>query len=145
MIHCSGEVKKERLSKKATHWAIPAGLEGVAPVPEKRPTLRKGSRGEAVKECQEKLMALGYDVGSTGADGIYGTKTEEAVRTFQKEHALGIDGICGPKTGAALDAAQPGSEPEPQERTWTVTIHGVTEDLAKSICAAWFGSTMTEE
>lgn len=142
MIHCSGEVKKERLSKKVTHWAIPAGLEGVAPVPEKRPTLRKGSRGEAVKECQEKLMALGYDVGRTGADGIYGTKTAEAVRTFQADHPpMVADGICGQLTWAAIEEALKGGGAV----LYTVTIPHLAKHHAEALVGNYTGAVMAPE
>ena len=57
--------------------------------------LRKGSRGEAVREMQEKLIALGYDLGKCGADGIFGRKTLAAVKKFQKANGLKADGICG--------------------------------------------------
>ena len=38
-------------------------------------------------------------------DGDYGRGTEAAVKSFQKDHELTADGICGPKTWGALDAA----------------------------------------
>lgn len=57
-------------------------------------TIRKGSRGEAVKTLQTKL-------GIT-ADGIFGAQTELAVKNFQREKGLAIDGIVGAKTWAAL-------------------------------------------
>ena len=75
-----------------------------------RLTLRKGSTGSAVKELQTLLIAAGYDVGSTGADGIYGSETLSAVRAYQSDHGLTPDGVCGPKTWAALEGAS-----EPQE------------------------------
>ena len=57
-------------------------------------TIRKGSRGEDVATLQRKLKLI--------ADGIFGSITDEAVRDFQKSHALTVDGIVGPKTWAAL-------------------------------------------
>lgn len=60
-------------------------------------TLSKlGSRGDEVKKIQNKLKQLGYSVGS--ADGIYGTKTRNAVIKFQKNCGITADGIAGPKT-----------------------------------------------
>lgn len=110
MIHCSGEVKKEKLSKRCTHWAVPKGLDGDVPV--SKPTLRRGSTGPYVVECQEDLIMLGYDVGPSGADGKYGARTAAAVAAFQKDNGLKADGICGPLTWAALDeAVGPGPEP----------------------------------
>lgn len=140
MIHCSGEVKKEKLSKKVTHWAVPKGLEGVIPVPDTRPTLRKGSSGPYVLQAQTRLIELGYDLGRSGADGKFGAKTVEAVRTFQKEHALGIDGIIGPKTWEALDK---GSKPAPVA-TYSVTIRGLTSEKADEIIGKYGGEKSAE-
>ena len=67
--------------------------------PDYRPTLKKGSTGEYVKELQGYLLKLGYDLGSYGADGDYGSATETAVKLYQTEHALTpVDGICGDAT-----------------------------------------------
>jgi peptidoglycan hydrolase-like protein with peptidoglycan-binding domain len=63
------------------------------------PTLRKGSQGKDVKYLQDILNSLGYSV---IADGIFGTKTEAAVKKFQKDNGLVVDGIVGAKTWAAL-------------------------------------------
>ena len=68
-----------------------------------KPTIRRGSKGEYVTLCQTKLLALGYDLGSYGADGSFGAKTVEAVKKFQKDRGLTADGIVGPMTWAELD------------------------------------------
>lgn len=57
---------------------------------------RYGSTGSEVKKIQTTLKSLGYYNGSV--DGIYGTKTKNAVVAFQKNCGLTADGICGPKT-----------------------------------------------
>lgn len=62
------------------------------------PQMRKGDRGEHVKTLQTLLIAKGYDLGSAGADGIFGTKTDSAVRVFQKSIGTTVDGIVGVKT-----------------------------------------------
>lgn len=64
--------------------------------------LVRGSRGANVQALQAKLIALGYNLGSGGADGIFGNDTYKAVRKFQKDNNLGIDGIVGPNTARAL-------------------------------------------
>lgn len=51
-------------------------------------------------------MAAGYDVGSSGADGIYGTNTEKAVRQYQQNNGLSVDGIAGEQTLGALYGSQ---------------------------------------
>ena len=48
------------------------------------------------------LIAGGYDVGKYGADGEFGADTEKAVRTFQRENELDVDGIAGKDTVTAL-------------------------------------------
>lgn len=63
-------------------------------------TLKIGNRGEEVKELQEKLNQLGFDCGKV--DGIFGTKTQNAVKQFQKVFLLTQDGIVGPKTSDVL-------------------------------------------
>ena len=60
--------------------------------------LRKGDRGEAVQEMQEALIERGYDLGKWGADGIFGKQTLKAVKAFQRDCGLKVDGICGPLT-----------------------------------------------
>ncbi len=62
-------------------------------------TIRKGSTGEVVTALQTRLIALGY---ALDADGIFGQKTENAVKMFQASRGLTADGICGPNTWAAL-------------------------------------------
>ena len=83
----------------------PAPAQDPQPEPAKKPTIRKGSKGTYVKECQNDLIKLGYDVGKTGADGKFGNCTDKAVRAFQKDKKLKVDGIVGAKTWEALDNA----------------------------------------
>lgn len=69
------------------------------------PTIRKGAINEYVKELQTILVALGYDIGKTGIDSNFGSKTQQAVRNFQKDKNLKVDGIVGKATWGALGAA----------------------------------------
>lgn len=79
----------------------PAPTPAPAPTPPKedgkRPILRPGDRGDAVKAVQAKL--------GVEADGIFGPATEAALRKFQSAHHLDPDGIVGPRTWAAIDGA----------------------------------------
>ena len=59
-----------------------------------------GSRGSEVTQIQTKLKRWGYYNGSV--DGIYGTKTQEAVKYFQRKNGLTVDGIAGPATLKAM-------------------------------------------
>jgi hypothetical protein len=68
----------------------------VAPAPVARPTIRRGSSGDAVRELQTKLFV----------DGVFGPNTEDAVRRFQHSHGLTVDGIVGPQTWDKLDEVE---------------------------------------
>lgn len=56
--------------------------------------------GDDVRQLQERLLEMGYDVGR--ADGILGRRTAAALANFQRECGLVPDGVCGPGTMAAL-------------------------------------------
>ena len=58
------------------------------------PTLRRGSRGCYVMILQDALSTLGYQTGSR-IDGIFGARTEQALRGYQKRTSLRVDGVCG--------------------------------------------------
>lgn len=68
-------------------------------------TLKQGSKGSDVKELQTTLINAGFDVGSSGADGIFGTKTAEAVKAYQKANGLSVDGIVGSQTWGSLSGS----------------------------------------
>lgn len=68
---------------------------------EKRPTLRLGSSGTDVTYLQQRLEAEGYNVGKI--DGDFGRKTENAVKAYQKDYGLKVDGIVGAKTWKSLE------------------------------------------
>ena len=55
-----------------------------------------------VKSMQELLIAKGFDCGPSGADGSFGSATEQAVKAFQRSRGIGPDGLCGKKTWSAL-------------------------------------------
>lgn len=61
------------------------------------PTLRRGSRGCYVMVLQDALSTLGYQTG-TRIDGLFGSKTEEALRGYQRRTSLSVDGVCGCNT-----------------------------------------------
>lgn len=66
-------------------------------------TLKQGSSGTEVRYLQENLAGLGYPVGTP--DGSYGPKTAEAVRQFQKDYGLTVDGNAGNATQTAIKNA----------------------------------------
>lgn len=69
-----------------------------------RPTVCRGSKGAYVTEAQKRLIAQGYGemLGTWGADGDFGPATEKAVKQFQRDNKLKVDGIIGVVTWDAL-------------------------------------------
>ena len=95
-----------------TKWGrLPASMmtytNGTAPAPVGPDdiVLSKGSKGEAVKELQEDLLALGYKLPKYGADGDFGSETQAAVRAFQLDHEIQPTGIADSVTLAAIETA----------------------------------------
>lgn len=68
------------------------------------PVLRQGNRGGAVLEAQRVLSLVGTSPGPR--DGIFGPRTQRAVRMFQRNHSLVADGVIGPRTWQALYRAE---------------------------------------
>lgn len=65
--------------------------------------LMRGHGGESVKALQERLQALGYDIGQAGPDGKFGKDLQAAVESFQRRNGgLVPDGKVGDKTYAKL-------------------------------------------
>ena len=73
----------------------PKVIPAVEPGPLKRPTLRRGMQNDTVKIIQRKL--------NVDQTGLFGTKTEAAIRELQRARGMVPDGIVGPKTWSALD------------------------------------------
>lgn len=74
--------------------------------------LAVGSTGAEVRDLQERLTQLGFEVEVTGT---YDQPTVAAVRSFQAQHGLAPDGVVGPSTEAALAAPEPAGSAEPVE------------------------------
>lgn len=66
------------------------------------PALKKGSKGGTVRAMQTLLIGYGYTCGCCGADGDFGEATEAALRNFQMDNRLIVNGICGLKDWAKL-------------------------------------------
>ena len=152
----AGVITSDVTNKKWTYWgelkAVDYDGTGPDPAPtptpgSDKPTLRKGSTGTYVVECQKDLIQLGYDLSPYGADGKYGDKTAAAVKAFQKDHPpLVADGICGPRTWAELDEAiQPQPDPGQLEELYTVTIEHLDLTQAKALCNAYPTASMKKE
>ena len=122
-----GVVKSKLNSRKPNFWGLMTkyydyGNTAITPLPtvetsetEPAPTvvknerhlgdrvLKNGHEGNDVKELQTNLIRLGYDCGKWGADGDFGDATEIAVRAFQQDNRLDVDGEFGPKSLAAME------------------------------------------
>lgn len=64
--------------------------------------LKKGCEGEDVKALQILLIGRGYSCGKYGADGDFGDDTRTAVKKYQKDKELEVDGIAGKQTMSSL-------------------------------------------
>lgn len=64
--------------------------------------IKKGSKGSAVAEIQRKLLLLGYNLGCSDEDGLFGSATERAVKSFQKTYGLKSSGIVDKETWQLL-------------------------------------------
>ena len=127
-VECSSGVQYfQKRNKKWTHYAVPKGITGGIPLPDSKPILKKGDKGPHVVDLQTELINRGYDLGKWGADGSFGKQTEKAVKAFQQDHGLAVDGIVGPATWDALADT-------PVQR-YTVHIPGMTEAQAGRLLA----------
>ncbi|MEU0113785.1 serine/threonine-protein kinase [Streptomyces bobili] len=63
---------------------------------------RQGDTGKRVLQVQCMLSKRGYGIGDSGADGVFGSGTETAVRGFQGDKGLTVDGIVAHDTWTAL-------------------------------------------
>ena len=72
------------------------------------PVLKRGSNDTAVRDLQEALKALGFDPGPV--DGFFGMATEVAVKAFQHQRGIAVDGVVGKVTWINIDEADQ-SEP----------------------------------
>ena len=91
---------------------------------------KKGSSGPTVSEIQTRLKNWGYYTGSV--DGVYGSKTEKAVRWFQQKNGLSADGQVGDETLAALGIPAGGAA---SDSTGSQSGSGSLDLLARLISA----------
>ncbi len=115
--------RDERFDRAMTQIGITpthAPSHGSPGTPAGNGVLVRGSKGDEVQAMQQKLSDLGY-LGKDGkplvADGDFGPSTLEAVKQFQRDHQLTVDGKAGGATLGALDAAtQQRAQASEQER-----------------------------
>lgn len=115
-LNLEGEPSSFYLGTETATGPVSGGLTGgTTSTSTSTSLLRIGSSGNAVRELQLALASLGYDVGPI--DGIFGPKTDAAVRAFQADAGITVDGLVGPITRAALGDAQAGTAPAEETTT----------------------------
>ena len=98
-----------------------AGGEVIGGDTDPEETLSYGSSGEAVKELQRNLQALGFFEGSIG--GNYLTLTEQAVRAYQSARGLTADGVATPELQKRIaQEAQGGGQPTPAPEQYPLAL-----------------------
>ena len=166
VIEAMGTINGVTMTKvtagKWTHWGELAGIDYVNTGNSEfiihnselyesetvKQTLRKGSKGDAVRELQTMLLKLGYDLGPCGIDGDFGKATEAAVRSFQSDHRLEVDGVVGKNTWAELINSEfiiHNSELSPAgggNLLYRVIISGLDLTQARALLNNYPGSTM---
>ena len=101
------------------------------------PTLRRGDKGEKVREMQRLLIDRGYALPKYGADGDFGAETESAVKHFQRDWDLTQDGVCGEKTWERLLTTLD------KPKHYTVTLTNLSKSEADDLVKKYNG-TMKE-
>ena len=138
----SGVTTTKVTATKWTHWGELTGVDYSGSQPqetETRKTVRRGSKGSDVKELQTLLSDRGYSVGPCGIDGDFGKDTEAAVRAFQRDRGLTVDGAVGKDTWTELLR-------EPiTGKTYTVTVSGLDRTQAGELQDRYPGSVIREE
>ena len=95
--------------------------------------LEVGSRGDDVVKVQKKLIQFGYMTGT--ADGRYGEATRDAVRRFQRNNGLTVDGRVGPDTAAALGVTLSGKSSSAAASSSATIVSADHRLLAKLVYA----------
>ncbi len=101
--------------------------------------------GTDVLDVQQRLATAGYAVGNI--DAVYGPTTASAVRAFQRDHTLQVDGVVGPKTRAALATTKGGQASQPsaiglaalEEAVKHLGVKEQPADSNRTPFGVWFG------
>ncbi len=115
----AGDATRERLYSDQAQTYIPT------PSPSPTPSLvQKGDNGDAVRAVQKRLKELGYLSGTV--DGDFGGATQEAVRLFQSQHDLDVDGVAAAQTLSLLfseEAKQCVATPTPDPASLPILVN----------------------
>lgn len=88
--------------------------------------LSKGDKGNDVKTMQTMLIAVGYSCGSYGADGDFGSDSDKALRKFQGDYGLTVDGKYGSKSKAKLESVYNRKKSSKPLGTYEVTANDLS-------------------
>lgn len=157
-LECSNGVQHFNPMKKNrwTHWAVSyafadkmntllppqnAPVEPPVSADDKTdyPTLRRGDKGQKVRELQTLLLNHGYALPKYGADSDFGAETKKAVKACQRDWGLKEDGVAGPKTWEKLLTA-----PD-KPKHYEVTITGLSKEEAEALCNKYSGVSVMKE
>lgn len=117
-------------------WHIGGGKAPADKVEPKQSVLKKGSKGPFVTELQANLNSLGYAVGE--ADGVFGARTETAVKAFQKARGITVDGWAGPRTLDMIGRAMAEKAAKPRIAKAEKTVPQTADNAVKKE-TSWFG------
>lgn len=92
----------KRMTKEVAATTTASSVSAFKTVSVKLPILKKGAKGAPVEALQCLLLLHGYSCGDSGMDGSFGADTNAALKKFQKEHNLAVDGSCGNATWTEL-------------------------------------------
>lgn len=144
----AGVVRTAITASKWKYWGLYKDLEyDVAPIapepepdkPETKPTLKRGSKGSYVTLLQTLLLNRNYSLPRYGADGDFGSETEKAVKQFQQDWGLKVDGIVGRDTWKALESSM-----ELKKILYTVTIPHISKEMADDLLKKYVGTAVPE-
>lgn len=107
--YCQSRASKTKRYFMAIRW-----IKDEDGAPEEPGTLREGMYdNKDVQLMQKNLISLGFDLGADGADGDFGRKTADAVKSFQENNGLAASGVADPETLAKIQQQLEGlSDPE---------------------------------
>lgn len=98
--------------------------------------LREGSRGQDVADMQQQLKQMGFNPGA--ADGVFGPRTEMAVKAFQRSRGITADGVFGPQSrGAMSQPAMAGTRRMPQSSQESRGAQGVRDSVGNGDSPRW--------
>lgn len=123
MDYCKSRATAKRRYFMAIRWILSDGESDGEVIPR---VLKRDCEGDDVKLLQLDLIALGYSLGSYGADGDFGPNTEKAVIAFQTANDLTPDGKVGELTRAKIKALRDSQGDSDDEVVQVKPENGVT-------------------